>query len=558
MSEQAAPWATTNSGYTQNLDYDNNGVPDWQQDIQPIHPDGYARDMNRNIIRDPEPFVISRDTISPGFSDRSYRDDVANLTATFDPSLEHTRGDLDRDSISDANRLMRAAEHDLDKRAGGVAIDPDALLANSLVRGAWEQRSAMTRARTRDGLYNSMRSNDRDPSDSGFDILMHATKSFAKGWAAQRAKTLTLESQKMNQIDTILAHAMRHNDGTLNDTYRCAIDKIYPGLCDRLVAANKFAMDETSPELPAGQIAPAEEVKALGQDKPTEWVPQSAIENAKPAEIGAPQADAAKPADEKQPQIEGPKSAEADQHKAENAPDVAAAVKDGTKTGTDNVKVDEISRPFREPWPYNPRIIEKAANDPASVSREELVDAYASARGEQEMLRRLETRVRSVATGVPEAKLAGMKLSDQKKAAGGIGFGESSEARTRLNLRTDQIKTLSAEMKVRGIQTKEIDRECALRARELPLVIPGIQTKPLLEQAVHVRKAMGLSRFEAENPVNIEAKSFVRPFVPPRGPRVPMPGMTGVASAINTAIKAAQTVDQSMQAAQRNNEGLTR
>lgn len=546
MSEEPAPFATVNSGYTQNLDYDNNGIPDWQQDVKPVHPDGYTRDMDRNIIKDPEPFVISRDVVSPGFSERSYRDDVANLTATFDPSPEHTLKDVDRDNVSDANRLMRAAEHTLDKSAGAGQIDPDSLLAHSLVRGAWGQRSAMSRSRTRDGLYGSMRSQERDPSDSGFDILMHATKSFGRGWAAQRAKVLTLEAQKMNQVDTILSHAMRHNGGALNETYRAEMEKIYPGLCEQLVAANKYAMDEKAPgkteELAAPTSAPADEPKAIGQTKPTEWLPQSEKEAGRPAALAAPTAEP----DAKQ--AEATKQADAPQPSGER----------DTGKNADGVKVEEVSRPFREPWPYNPRIIEKAANDPASISREELVDAYASARGEQEMLRRLETRVRSVATGVPEAKLAGMKLSEQKKASGGIGFGESSEARNRLTLRTDQLKLLSSEMKTRGIQTKEIDRECALRARDLPLALPGIDAKNLLEQAVRVRKAMGLSRFEAENPVNIDAKSLARPFVPARSPRVPMPGVTGVASAINTAIKAAQTIDQTMHAAQRSNEGVSR
>lgn len=575
MSDEPKAFSSVNSGYTSNLDYDNNGVPDWQQDLHPLHPDGYARDIDRNIIHDPEPMFMNREYADTTFADRAFRDDVANMTATYEPTVDLVRNDPDRDSVSDANLRMREGEHKGDA-APKREIDPDALLAHTIAKGAHTERTVKDKHRRRDALYGSMKSHHKDPSDSGFDIFAHAVSSFARGWKAQRARMLAEETHRINQADAVIQHAIRYEKG-LNAFGYEALEKLYPGLADKLIARDIL----TAAETPAQDTtkAPAEGAALDAPSptgEPTQWQPKGTAEkeHAAGAETDPGKNPATQLADgtatdkaagldgqtaDKTKTTEKAKTSETDkvppvagQEKEPTAGSNTAAGKNGK---ADDLKVDQVERPFREPWPYNPRIIEKASQDPAGISSDELVDAYASARGEQEMLRRMETRVRSIGSGIPEDKLAGMKLSDQKKASGGLGFGTTSEARQRLDLRTQQLKGLGAEMKTRGLQTKNIDRECALRAKDLPLAHPDINMKPVFDQAVKLRKAMGLPRFDAENPVNIDAKTVARPFVPPRGPRVPMPGVVGAGKIVAGAVKAAQTIDQNIQAQQGRSQG---
>lgn len=537
MSEEREDFSTVNSGYVEELDYDNNGVPDWQQDDKPLLPDGYARDINREIIRDPEPFYVDRESVGPTYSERLFDERFVEAVQPFDEAIHADPDDHNLNATALANDrldIQKGANPQGESGSKPQVMDPDQVLAMTLGHHAHREKEVKRQHNPRKALYDSIRMDSKDPSHSGMEFLMHAAKSFKRGWDAQRARSLALESHRLNQIDGILNHAHRHG---LSELAIKHLDKLAPGLSERLTIQDTQAIDgKSDSQQTANRDNPETE---RNTNKTADSSAQSATEPADAEEKG------------KTPEI-GTSTTTVENQELTQGSGKLATARDA------DIKVAEIDRPFREPWPYNPRIIEKAINDPAGIDENELIDAYASAKGEQAMLRRLETRIRSITSGVDENKLSGMKIADQRKIAGGIGFGAATEASERLNKRSAQLKTLTAEMKTRGLQTRDIDREIELRTRDLPIVIPGIDSKPMLDQAIILRKKLGLSRFEAEHPINLTPKNRNKPFVPPRGPRAPSPRTAGAGGLLSKVVDTVKDMDRRIQAERSKNQGLER
>ena len=490
------------------------------------------RDADGEIVPTPEPIRIDPDNVDTSPSDREYRDNTRTLVASFDPSHADSRSDPERENVARVNANLTRLEQSSDSQIRQPRVHADHVLAMMVADQKNRLRDTRKRHSRRSLTAQIMNPVRRDPTDSGLHLLAGAAKGFALGWKHSSARSLAMRTLKESRLSQLVEHGMRHG---LSDKVLEEMDKIQKDFSKRFQDASHNAPAQPGSEPVSRQTGDRSSAETTTATNAAEPPP---VPSADPAQANQSGKDAGtSPENGQAPSATGgePKqTAGADPSKPNTTTEPADKSSDQ----------DPASRPFRQPWPYNPELIDRVASNPEQASTDELIDAYASAKAELLMMQRLELRLRASATGTPEKELAKLPIGEQKKASG-IGLPKAQFERMQQTRK--QSKNLHAQLTARGFVMGPLERQIHARTQKLPLTVPGIDPAALLQQAVAQRK----DRERAE-PMKIDLTGVTATNkgikLAPKQP-VPTAGIAGAISVINALFKQARKISQGLSAA---------
>ena len=540
MADEPEDFSTIASGYTQDRDRDNNRIPDYQQPDPPLDADGEKRDANGEIIPAPTPIRLDPDTVDTSPGEREYRDDTRALAASFSPSHSDSRADPERENVARINKSLTKIEQTFDSQIRGPKVHADHLLALMVSDQKNRLRDTRKRHSRRSLAAQVMNPVRRDPTDSGLHLLAGVAKGFALGWKHSSARSLAMRTLKDSRLSQLVEFGHRHG---LSDKVLEEMDKIQKDFSKRFQVNGDEPVQSERPT----SSAPASEEP--GTHKPSNATEPEAGNGPQAAENARSNPSAgdplAGPAASKNPD---PGSPDSDSMKGE------PEAKNTGPAGSTSAP-DPASRPFRQPWPYNPDLVDRVASAPEKATTDELIDAYASAKAELLMMQRLELRLRASASGKDEKELAKLPIAEQKKVS---GVGLPREQFKRMGQVRTQSAGLRSQLKSRGFAIGPLERQIHARTQKLPLTVPGVDPALLLKQAVGQRQGQEPTR---AHPMNIDltgVKIGGKGLSLAPKPAVPTSHIAGAVSVINALFKQARSISAGLGATQQHEDERSR